>query len=317
MTAPVQEQPVAEEQAGGFSVRVGDFEGPFDLLLQLISKHKLEVTELALHTVTDEFIAYIRAQGSEWDLDEASGFLVVAATLLDLKAARLLPQGEVEDEEDLALLEARDLLFARLLQYRAYKEVSALFAERMAGASRRFPRAVGMEPAFAALLPEVLIGLGPDAFAALAAKALAPKIDPEVSISHVHVQRVSVREQAAIIVDRLRRHRTTTFRALIADCDSTLLVVGRFLALLELYREQVVLFEQVTPLGDLTIRWTGNDDGDIAVTDEFDVEREVDQPQDPEPDDSPGADIPTIEVPTIEVPAHEMAIEQAEGDGNE
>ena len=287
MTVPT-EADVAEaapETTSGFSVRVGEFEGPFDLLLQLISKHKLEVTELALHTVTDEFIAYIRGQGSEWDLDEASGFLVVAATLLDLKAARLLPSGEVEDEEDLALLEARDLLFARLLQYRAYKEVSALFAERMANAAKRFPRAVGLEPQFAALLPEVLIGLGPDQFAAMAARALAPKPVPEVSISHIHVQRVSVREQAGIIVERLRQHRTTTFRALIADCDTTLLVIGRFLALLELYREKVVMFEQITPLGDLTIRWTGSDDGDVDVTDEFDVEREVDRQPEGEVDE--------------------------------
>ena len=275
----------APETTSGFSVRVGEFEGPFDLLLQLISKHKLEVTELALHTVTDEFIAYIRGQGSEWDLDEASAFLVVAATLLDLKAARLLPSGEVEDEEDLALLEARDLLFARLLQYRAYKEVSALFAERMANAAKRFPRAVGLEPQFAALLPEVLIGLGPDQFAAMAARALAPRPVPEVSISHIHVQRVSVREQAGIIVERLRQHRTTTFRALIADCDTTLLVIGRFLALLELYREKVVMFEQITPLGDLTIRWTGSDDGDVDVTDEFDVEREVDRQPEGEVDE--------------------------------
>ncbi|MDO9485412.1 MAG: segregation/condensation protein A [Actinomycetota bacterium] len=260
-----------------FSVRVGDFDGPFDLLLSLISKHKLEVTELALHLVTDEFIAYLRAQGKNWDLDEASSFLVVAATLLDLKAARLLPSGEVEDEEDLALFEARDLLFARLLQYRAYKEVSALFAESMATANRRYPRTVGLEPQFAALLPEVLLGLGPDQFAALAARALAPKPIEEVSMSHAHVQRVNVRQQAGILVDRLRRHRTSTFRALIADCDTTLLVVGRFLALLELYREGAVAFEQITPLGDLTVRWTGSDEGEISVADEFDVEREIDQ----------------------------------------
>jgi segregation and condensation protein A len=277
--APVldpSEQPVTGAPIG-FSVRVGEFEGPFDLLLTLISKHKLEVTELALHLVTDEFIGYIRGQGGLWDLDEASGFVVVAATLLDLKAARLLPSGEVEDEEDLALLEARDLLFARLLQYRAYKEVSALFAERMAGAAKRFPRAVGLEPQFAALLPEVLIGLGLDQFAAMAARALAPKPVEEVSVAHIHMQRVSVREQAAIIVERLRKHRTTTFRALIADCDTTLLVIGRFLALLELYREQVIVFEQITPLGDLTIRWTGADEGEIAVTDDFDIERDVDR----------------------------------------
>lgn len=272
----------APTERAGFSVKVGEFEGPFDLLLQLISKHKLEVTDLALHLVTDEFISYIRGQGSEWDLDEASGFLVVAATLLDLKAARLLPSGEVEDEEDLALLEARDLLFARLLQYRAYKEVSAIFADRMAHAARRFPRTVGLEPQFAALLPEVLFEIGPDQFAALAARALAPKPVEEVSISHVHVQRVSVREQAGIIVDRLRRSRVATFRSLVSDCDTTLLVIGRFLALLELYREQVVVFEQLTPLGDLTIRWTGDEDTEVAVTDEFDIEREVDRESDPE-----------------------------------
>ena len=272
-----QSADVTTSPAESFSVRVGDFDGPFDLLLSLISKHKLEVTELALHLVTDEFIGYLRAQGKTWDLDEASSFLVVAATLLDLKAARLLPSGEVEDEEDLALLEARDLLFARLLQYRAYKEVSALFADRMATANRRYPRTVGLEPQFAALLPEVLLGLGPDQFAALAARALAPKPIEEVSMAHAHVQRVNVREQAGILVDRLRRHRTSTFRALIADCDTTLLVVGRFLALLELYREGAVAVEQITPLGDLTVRWTGSDEGEISVADEFDVERAIDQ----------------------------------------
>ena len=266
----------------GFSVKVGDFEGPFDLLLSLISKHKLEVTDLALHQVTDEFIAYIKGKGGEWDLDEASGFLVVAATLLDLKAARLLPSGEVEDEEDLALLEARDLLFARLLQYRAYKEVAALIAARMETASKRIPRTVSLEPQFAALLPEVLIGIGVEQFAALAASALAPKTPEQVGLSHLHVPKVSVREQAAVIVQRLRRTRTSTFRALVADAESTLVVVGRFLALLELYREHVVLFEQVVPLGDLTIRWVGSEDGDVEVTDEFDVEREVDQEVDQE-----------------------------------
>jgi len=284
--------PQKPEATSGFMVRVGEFDGPFDLLLTLISKHKLEVTELALHQVTDEFIGYIRAQGTGWDLDEASGFLVVAATLLDLKAARLLPSGEVEDEEDLALLEARDLLFARLLQYRAYKEVSALFAERMAGASRRIPRTVGLEPHFAAMLPDVLIGLGLDQFAAMAARALAPKPVQEVSTAHIHVQRVSVREQALIIVERLRRHGTITFRALVADSDTTLVVVGRFLALLELYREQVVAFEQLTPLGDLTIRWTGSEDGDIAVTDEFDVEREVDRVPESTVVDAAGEGVP-------------------------
>ncbi len=259
----------SDSEASGFSVRVGDFEGPFDLLLQLISKHKLEVTELALHEVTDEFIAYIRAQGSEWDLDEASSFLVVAATLLDLKAARLLPSGEVEDEEDLALLEARDLLFARLLQYRAFKDMASVFADRMANAGRAHPRIVTLESQFASLLPEVLIGLGPDQFAALAAKAMMPKAPEQVAISHLHLQRVSVREQAGIIVDRLRKHRISTFRALVSDAETTLIVVGRFLALLELYRDGVILFDQLTPLGDLTIRWVGPDEGELRDIDEF------------------------------------------------
>ena len=269
--------PGAPSPASGFSLKVGDFEGPFDLLLSLIAKHKLEVTELALHEVTDEFIAYIKAKGSDWDLDEASSFLVVAATLLDLKAARLLPSGEIEDEEDLALLEARDLLFARLLQYRAYKQVAGLLADQMDSASKRIPRSVTLEPQFAALLPEVLIGLGAEQFAAMAALAMAPKEAEHVGLGHLHVPKVSVREQAAVIVYRLRRSPTSTFRALVADADSMLVVVGRFLALLELYREHVVLFDQVAPLGDLTIRWVGSEDGDVDVTDEFDVERDVDQ----------------------------------------
>jgi segregation and condensation protein A len=291
VTAPTDTvETVAEDVAdgglgvtGGFLVRVGDFEGPFDLLLSLISKHKLEVTEIALHQVTDEFIGYIRAKGTEWELNEASSFLVVAATLLDLKAARLLPSGEVEDEEDLALLEARDILFARLLQYRAFKQIAAIFTERFDSASRQVPRTVGLEPKFAAMLPEVLLGLGPEQFAALAARALAPKPVESVSVSHLHLQRVSVREQADFIVARLRRHRVSTFRALIADCDTTVLIVARVLALLELYREMVVAFEQITPLGDLTVRWTGTDEGQVAVTDEFDVERAID-------------DVPSIEV---------------------
>lgn len=249
----------------GFSVRLDEFEGPFDLLLSLIAKHRLDVTVLAIHTVIDDFLAHIRARGADWDLDEATEFLVVAATLLDLKAARLLPSGEVEDEEDLALLEARDLLFARLLQYRAYKDVSVVFAELMRTGARRHPREVGLDPEFAGLLPEVLIGLGPVEFAALAARALAPKPVQTVSVTHIHAVRVSVREQAAILVDRLRRHPSATFRSLTADCDTTLLVVARFLALLELYRDGAVAFDQMSPLGELHVRWTGSTDGVLTV----------------------------------------------------
>ncbi|HEY9476229.1 MAG TPA: segregation/condensation protein A [Mycobacteriales bacterium] len=244
-----------------FQVHLANFEGPFDLLLQLISKHQLDVTEVALSQVTDEFIAHIRAAGSAWDLGQATEFLVVAATLLDLKAARLLPAAEVEDEEDLALLEARDLLFARLLQYRAYKQVAAWFRELETVQSRRHPRAVTMEPRFASLLPEVLLGLGPEQFARLAAAAMTPKAPPVVSLDHVHSPRVSVREHAAMLRERLSRVGSATFRSLVADCGHTLEVVARFLALLELYREAAVAFEQVTPLGELHVRWTGAADG--------------------------------------------------------
>jgi segregation and condensation protein A len=240
---------------GGFQVHLDVFEGPFDLLLGLISKHKLDITEIALSSVTDEFIAYIRALAGGWDLDQASYFLVVAATLLDLKAARLLPAGEVDDEEDLALLEARDLLFARLLQYRAYREVAVVLSSRMAAEARRFPRRVPMEPRFAELLPEVLIGLGPAEFAAIAARVLTPRRPPIVSTEHLHMPRTSVREQAEIMLARLRSLRRATFRQLTADCAGTYEVVARFLAVLELYRDGRVGLDQVAPLGDLYVSW--------------------------------------------------------------
>lgn len=266
MTAEV----AAEGEASGFAVRLDNFEGPFDLLLSLIAKHKMDITEVALSKVTDEFIAHIKAGGPEWDLEQTSSFLLVASTLLDLKAARLLPSGDVEDEEDLALLEARDLLFARLLQYRAFKQVAAVLEGRMAGEAHRHPRAVGLEERFATLLPEVLIGIGLDQFAALAAKAMRPKPVLELSLAHIHAPTVSVREQATVVVDRLRRSGTLTFRSLAGDAPDTLTRVARFLALLELFREGAVAFDQVTPLGELTIRWTGGEDGDVEITDEFD-----------------------------------------------
>jgi segregation and condensation protein A len=253
----------------GFEVHLDNFEGPFDLLLGLISKHKLDVTEIALARVTDEFVSWIKANGVDWDLDEASEFLVIAATLLDLKAARLLPAAEVEDDEDLALLEARDLLFARLLQYRAFKDVAATFVQRIAAEALRLPRAVSIEPRFAQLLPELVLGITPEQLASIAARAMTPKAVPTVGLDHLHAAPVSVREQAALIVDRLRRTRSASFRVLIADADATMVVVARFLALLELFREGAVSFDQVTPLGELTIRWTGADDGDVSVEDEF------------------------------------------------
>ncbi|MBF8175882.1 segregation and condensation protein A [Streptomyces olivaceus] len=261
---------------GVFKVRLANFEGPFDLLLQLISKHKMDVTEVALSKVTDEFMAHIRAMGPDWDLDQTTEFLVVAATLLDLKAARLLPAAEVEDEADLALLEARDLLFARLLQYRAFKQIAEIFNDRLEAEARRYPRTVGLEPHHAELLPEVVISIGPEGFAKLAVKAMQPRPKPQVYVEHIHAPLVSVQEQAGIVVARLKELGEVSFRLLVEDTEDTLTVVARFLALLELYREKAVELDQESALGDLLVRWTGGEgDAEPAVTDEFDRPPEV------------------------------------------
>ncbi|WEV28549.1 segregation/condensation protein A [Streptomyces sp. 71268] len=261
-------EPAADD--GRFTVRLANFEGPFDLLLQLISKHKMDVTEVALSQVTDEFMAHIRAMGPDWDLDQTTEFLVVAATLLDLKAARLLPSAEVEDEADLALLEARDLLFARLLQYRAYKRIADIFQERLDDEARRYPRTVGLEAHHAELLPEVVIRIGADGFAKLAVKAMQPKAKPQVYVDHIHAPLVSVREQAEVVIARLRQLGATDFQTLTDDAPDTLTVVARFLALLELYRERVITLDQEEALGALRVRWTGAEGERPRVTDEFD-----------------------------------------------
>ena len=273
-----QAESIAPES--GFSVHLDNFDGPFDLLLQLISRHKLDITEISLSLVTDEFIAFIRAleaSGEGWRLDQATEFLVIAATLLDLKAARLLPSGEIEDEEDLALLEARDILFARLLQYRAFKEIAASFQEAIANADKSFPRVVALDPALASLLPEVLIGVGPQRFAAIAERVLTPKSPPIVAVEHLHSALVSVAEESKLVVEALRKGRTVSFRSLIQGADSTLVVVARFLALLDLYRQGALRFEQVIALGELQISWVGSDEGEILVTDEFDIPVAIDE----------------------------------------
>ena len=269
MMTATKEPIILENSADKFNVKLNQFEGPFDLLLSLIAKHELEVTALALHIVTDDFLQYIKNQGATWDLDETTEFLVIAATLLDLKTARLLPSGEVEDEEDIARLEARDLLFARLMQYKAFKDVSFWLNEQLGIESKRFARSVSLEPQFANLLPEVLLGLGPNELARLAAKAMEVKTIPSISLSHLHAPTVSVREQAGIIVERLRRVGATTFRSLISGVEVPV-IVARFLAVLELFREAQVTLEQESPLADLYIRWIGSEQGEVQVTAEFD-----------------------------------------------
>jgi len=264
---------ITDGRVAGFSVHLTNFDGPFDLLLQLISRHKMDITEIALGAVTDEFIAYIKdleKSDEGWDLDKTTEFLVVAATLLDLKAAKLLPSGEIDDEADLALLEARDLLFARLLQYRAFKEIATIFSERIEREEKTFARTVALEPHFAQLLPEVLIGVGAERFAAIANRVLTPKTAPTFTIDHIHRPLVSVAEEATRVVEHLRRTGRATFRALIEGAESTLVIIARFLSLLELYREGVLRFEQVVSLGELQITWVGTATGEVAVSDEFD-----------------------------------------------
>lgn len=254
------EQPTDAPPHTGFQVRLSNFEGPFDLLLQLIFAHRMDVTEVALHQVTDEFIAYTKAIGSQLGLDETTSFLVVAATLLDLKAARLLPAGEVHDEEDLALLEVRDLLFARLLQYRAFKHVAVMFGELEAAALRSYPRAVSLEDRYSELLPEVMLGVDAERFAQIAATAFTPRPVPTVGTDHLHQVAVSVPEQAEKLLGLLEQRgigQWASFSELVADCEAPMEIVGRFLALLELFRARAVAFEQPEALGVLQISWTG------------------------------------------------------------
>jgi segregation and condensation protein A len=274
MDLSLEESKDVNAVAGAFSVHLDNFDGPFDLLLQLISRHKMDITEISLSLVTDEFIAFIRAleaSGEGWRLDQATEFLVVAATLLDLKAARLLPSGEVDDEEDLALLEARDILFARLLQYRTFKEIAATFSERITMADKFFPRVVALDPTLSALLPEVLIGVGAQRFAAIAERVLTPKVSPVVSVEHLHFPLVSVAEESRLVVEALRRSKSLSFRNLVSDAENTMVIVARFLALLDLYRQGVLRFDQVIAMGELQISWTGSESGEVEITDEFDI----------------------------------------------
>lgn len=262
MARTSQAVPDNQPEITGFRIVLKNFEGPFDLLLQLISSKKLEVTDVALAKVTDEFVAYTRELGEFAELDEITEFLVVAATLLDLKAASLVPRGEVDSLDDLELLETRDLLFARLLQYKAYSQVADLFSRWQSQARRRYPRIVGMEEQFADLLPPVTLGHTPASFAELAAGVFRPKPPETVATGHIHQVAVSVPEQAGKILDTLRvagKDSWLTFAALTRDCSISMQVVGRFLALLELYKAKAIGVEQEESLGELKVAWTGLD----------------------------------------------------------
>jgi len=263
----VAQSPSAAEKPA-FSVALGNFEGPFDLLLKLISRHELDITEISLSQVTDEFISYLRGLDAAEELDQATEFLVVAATLLDLKVAGLLPQGELVDAEDVALLEARDLLFARLLQYRAFKEASAWFTAQLETESGRHVRSVRLEEKYRQKTPELVWTLSLADFAALAAVALAPRELPVVGLDHLHAPLVSIREQAAYVVAMLQPGEPMSFRRIIAGTTEKGVIIARFLAVLELYRHGALSFDQIEPLGELTLRWSGQSLNGQAWTDE-------------------------------------------------
>jgi segregation and condensation protein A len=249
--------PIEGEARGeGFRVSLGNFDGPFDLLLNLISKHELDITEVSLSRVTDEFISYLRDLDPDEELEQASEFLVVAVTLLDMKVVGLLPQGELVDAESVALLEARDLLFARLLQYRAFKDVSSWFAVRLGTEDARHARTVPLDEKFRRRVPELVWTLTPEDFAALALLAMTPREIPHVGLDHLHAPLISIREQAAIVVTLLRGADSLSFRELVAGVSQPGVVVARFLSVLELYRHAALSFEQLEPLGELTLRWT-------------------------------------------------------------
>jgi segregation and condensation protein A len=250
---------------GAFRIRIGQFDGPFDLLLDLIGRHELEITELALSAVTDEFLAHLATLGDGADLEQASGFLVVGATLLDLKIAGLLPQGEVVDAEGAALLEARDLLFARLLQYRAYKEATAWFTDALEIEAMRHPRRGSLEERHRPPAPPPEVPLDLAAFAALAASALAERIPPSVGLDHLHAPLVSLRAEAAHVAALLRRGGAMSFVELAGDAEDRHVVVARFLAVLELHRQGAVTFEQLEPLGALLLRWSAADWDETAL----------------------------------------------------
>lgn len=264
-SSPVATQPDSDSGSQGviddFTVVLDVFEGPFDLLLQLIARKRLDITEVALSEVTDEFLAHMKVFP---DLSRTSEFLVVAATLLHMKSVSLLPRTEVDSDISREDLEARDLLFSRLLQYRAFKGASEKIKEALDMNAGFIPRQAPLEKHFAALLPELIWTLSPEDLAITAAHALSSK-DPEVVTTHLHDPVVPVRDQAILVAERLKAAGALTFQELIADAESARVVVSRFLAVLELYRRHALDVNQDEPLAELELVWTGDEDTVIDI----------------------------------------------------
>ena len=245
-----------------YVVRTEVFEGPFDLLLHLIARQRVDIWQVSLSRITEDYLAEVRRM-RQLNLEVATEFLVVAATLLELKAARLLPAPDADPDEAETALEERDLLFARLLQYRAYKQAAELFGERMAAQAAYFPRRVGAEDVLRGIAPDLLTGVDPAELARLAAAVFTPSPPPELRTSHIAPPKLSVSEAVARLARRLSHRGPTSFQDLVGDGTPIEVVLG-FLAVLELYKRALVDLEQAAVFGDIAVRWTGEGEPDLA-----------------------------------------------------
>jgi len=241
-----------------YVVRTEVFEGPFDLLLHLIARQRVDIWQVSLSRITEDYLAEVRRM-RQLNLEVATEFLVVAATLLELKAARLLPAPDADPDEAETALEERDLLFARLLQYRAYKQAAELFGERMAEQAAYLARRVGAEDVLKGLALDLLTGVEPAELARLAAGALTPSPQPEVRTSHIAPPKLSVAEAVADLAVRLRERGSSSFEELVGGTALPIEVVVGLLALLELYKRSLVEIEQTATFGAIAVRWTGGD----------------------------------------------------------
>ena len=252
-----------ESATSGFRVNLEVYSGPFDALLGMIANNKLELTEVSLSSITEEFLTYVRGLDFTKNMDEASAFLDIASILVEAKSVAILPGGEdsQHDEQSLEALRERDLLFARLLQYRAYKQAAGDFRARIAANSGRFPHPAAMDEGIAAMLPELVWTLTPLELAQLAAQVIAAAPASEVSIHQLHVPLVDLRAQSLVVRDRLiaalesKGDQSISFSELTRDCTSRIEVVARFMAVLVFFKQGVLQYQQDGPFAELHLRW--------------------------------------------------------------
>ena len=252
-----------ESATSGFQVNLEVYSGPFDALLGMIANNKLELTEVSLSSITEEFLTYVRGLDFTKNMDEASAFLDIASILVEAKSVAILPGGEdsQHDEQSLEVLRERDLLFARLLQYRAYKQAAGDFRARIAANSGRFPHPAAMDEGVAAMLPELVWTLTPLELARLTAQVIANAPASEVSIHQLHVPLVDLRAQSLVVRDRLiaalesKGDQSISFSELTRDCTSRIEVVVRFMAVLVFFKQGVLQYQQDGPFAELHLRW--------------------------------------------------------------